>query len=119
MDDRDVAIEMASSWVLRIGLVLSMLIMVIGTVVSFLHGRLPLTRMQHAKFESAADIWHGLLEGRGQAIVELGIYLLVLTPIMRVVASIILFAVAERDWLYVAITFVTLLLTLTGLLILK
>jgi len=38
---------------------------------------------------------------------------------MRVATSIVIFAVVERDWPYVLITIVTLLLTLTGLLILK
>ena len=35
----------------------------------------------------------------GKAIIEVGIYLLVLTPILRVAASMVLFLFEERDWL--------------------
>jgi len=45
-----------------------------------------------------------MLQGSGKAIVELGIYILVLTPIMRVAASLVLFVLKERDGLYALIT---------------
>ncbi len=64
-------------------------------------------------------LWQGLRELRGQSIIELGIYMLVLTPILRVVASMVLFLVEEHDWLYTAVTFFVLVLTLAGFLILK
>jgi uncharacterized membrane protein len=117
---KKIAIEDASSWILRIGLVLSVSVMLTGIALSFTHNRVPIERMRSATFESDPRlIWRGVIEGRGQAVIELGIYLLVLTPIMRVVTSMILFAFSEKDWLYAAITFLVLLLTLTGLLIFK
>jgi uncharacterized membrane protein len=47
----------------------------------------------------------GQLSGRG--LIQLGLLLLVATPIARVVFSVIGFA-RQRDWLYVAITIVVL-----------
>jgi uncharacterized membrane protein len=43
-------------------------------------------------------------EIRGKSIIETGIYLLVLTPIMQVMTSMMLLIVKERDWLYAGIT---------------
>jgi uncharacterized membrane protein len=60
-------------------------------------------------------ILDGVRHGSGKAIVEVGIYMLVFTPVIRVFASMILFIVVERDWPYALITFAVLALTLTGL----
>lgn len=51
---------------------------------------------------------------RGRGLVQLGLLLLVATPIARVVFSIVGF-LRQRDWLYVAITGVVLALLLYGL----
>ena len=113
-------IENVSSWVLRIGVIASVTVMLTGIIVSFVHGTTQVSRMQSDTFEyRPAKIWEGVRQGRGKAIIEVGIYLLVLTPIMRVVMSAILFACHEKDWLYAAITFVVLALTVTGLLFLS
>jgi uncharacterized membrane protein len=114
-----ITVETASSWVLRIGVLLSVVAMLTGVFISFSNGRLPLDRIEHARFEDPGAVWQGILTVRGQAIIELGIYLLVLTPIMRVVAAMVIFAIVDRDWLYVVLTVVTLILTLTGLLVLR
>ncbi|HEY1685079.1 MAG TPA: DUF1634 domain-containing protein [Tepidisphaeraceae bacterium] len=115
-----IAIQDASAWVLRIGVVTSVIVMVVGTTVSFFQHSLTVQYMEHTKvIDSARDLWQGLCNFRGQAIIELGIYLLVFTPIMRVVASMVLFCVEEHDWLYTTVTFFVLVLTLVGLLLLK
>ncbi len=53
-------------------------------------------------------------EVRGRAVAQTGILLLVLTPVMRVVFSLFGFAV-ERDWTYVSITAVVLLVLTVSL----
>ena len=76
--------------------------------------------MQHAAFDgNLGHLWQGLRDLRGQAVIELGIYLLVFTPILRVVTSMVLFLVEEHDVLYTVVTFFVFVLTLTGLLLLK
>jgi uncharacterized membrane protein len=51
----------------------------------------------------------GLLQGRGLALVQLGIALLIATPVMRVIASVVSFA-RHRDWAFVLITLTVLTL---------
>ena len=65
------------------------------------------------QLDSRAGVWRGMLQMRGQAIVMLGLLLLIATPVMRVAASIFIFA-RERDRLYIAITTLVLLLLLTS-----
>lgn len=116
----DVAIQDVSSWVLRIGVVSSVAIMLIGTVVSFLRHSVSIQDMEGARFKSDFGvIWHGVLAGSGRSIIEVGILLLVLTPIMRVAASMFLFLFEEHDWFYTLVTFAVLTLTLVSLLLLR
>lgn len=117
---RGIAIEDATAWILRVGVVLSVIVMLTGLAISFVHDKVSVKWMESARFEYYPSvIWHGVVTGQGQAIIEAGIYLLVLTPIMRVVASVVLFAVEDHDWLYTIVTFLVLLLTLLGLLLLN
>jgi uncharacterized membrane protein len=58
---------------------------------------------------SLADVVHGVAEFRGQAIVIVGLLLLISTPVMRVAFSIFAF-VYERDRRYVIITSIVLAL---------
>ncbi len=115
----DFSVESVSAWVLRVGVCLSIAVMLIGLTFSFIHGPPSVERMTHDPFEyRPSAIYHGIIHARGKAIIELGIYLLVLTPITRVFMSFLLFAFGEQDRLYAIITLAVLLLTLTGLLFL-
>lgn len=60
----------------------------------------------------------GLAELRPQAIAQLGLLVLVATPIMRVIASLVGFAL-ERDRLHVAITVVVLAILLASALVIR
>jgi uncharacterized membrane protein len=117
--DRGMIIQNASALVLRIGVFSSAIVMLIGIAFSFRHGTADVARMRSDGFDiNLRHMCIGIIHGRGKSIIEAGILMLVLTPIMRVAASMILFAFAERDWLYAAITLGVLILTLTGLLLL-
>jgi uncharacterized protein len=118
--DPELIIEHVSGWILRLGVIVAMSVILLGIALSIAHRDVPLARMRAASFEyRPADIWHGLRQLSGQAVIELGIYLLVATPIMRVATSMVLFIITERDWFYAAVTAGVLLLTLAGLLLLK
>lgn len=54
--------------------------------------------------------------GDGESIIDVGLFILVLTPVARVLASVILFALVDRDWFYTAVTLIVLILTLVSLL---
>ena len=60
----------------------------------------------------------GLRDLRPQAIAQLGLLTLILTPMARVAASLVLFAV-ERDRTYVVVSVIVLAILLTGLLIIR
>jgi uncharacterized membrane protein len=113
----DPVISEVSAWVLRIGVILSSVVMLGGLIVSFIHGAVSIQRMTTDGFDyQPAKIIAGILNCRGKSIIEAGIYILLFTPILRVAASTILFAFQEKDRVYTLITFVVLILTLAGLL---
>jgi len=110
------AISEVSAWVLRIGVVTSTAVMLLGLTLTFSRGRISVERIKSDTFDyHPSVIWEGILHGEGKRIIEAGIYLLLFTPIMRVFASFLLFTFHERDRVYSLITLVVLLLTLAGL----
>jgi uncharacterized membrane protein len=110
------AVSEVSAWVLRIGVVSSTLVMLLGIALSFSRGHISVERIKTDTFDyHPAVIWDGILRGEGKRIIEAGIYLLLFTPIMRVFTSFLVFAFYERDRVYALITLIVLLLTLAGL----
>lgn len=114
------AIQDASSWVLRVGVIASVLVMLSGLTLAFVQGGLTPQLMEQTAF--LAD-FGALARGIGRfqpfALMELGVVLLILTPILRVLTAMVLFATEERDRLYTAVTFLVLVMTLTSLLFIR
>jgi uncharacterized membrane protein len=109
-------ISEVSAWVLRVGVITSSIVMLVGILLTISRGHISLQRIKSDPFEYRPGIiWQGILRGEGKPIIEAGIYLLLFTPIMRVFASFLLFAFQERDRLYCLITLIVLLLALAGL----
>lgn len=103
--DREMQLIMGN--LLRAGVLLSMTVVFIGGVIYlFGFGHLQADYrefvLDEAGFFSLASIWSGLLELNGKAIIQLGIVLLIFTPISRVILAVISFFM-ERDYLYVLI----------------
>ena len=112
----DTQISDISSYILRGGVILSAVIMLLGTFLSFYRGHAGPQRIEGgAIFETPAQTWHGFWNGRGQAIVEVGIYVLVLTPVLRLLTSLVLFLFEEKDWVFTVITAIVLGITVAGL----
>jgi uncharacterized membrane protein len=114
--------DVAISRLLRGGVVLSISVVILGAVLSFVHhpsyvrskpALSELTDAQRAYPHTIGDVLRGVARGRGQAVIMLGLLLLIATPLARVALSIGIFAVA-RDRLYVAITTAVLLLLLVS-----
>ena len=117
---RPLAIEDVSSWVLRVGVVLSVALFLVGLVLSLLHGGVTRQRMETQTFLlDAGALGRGLAAWEGFAWLELGILVLVVTPILRVFTAMVLFAFEERDRLYTAVTFLVLVMTLASLLLIR
>jgi uncharacterized membrane protein len=109
----DIDIQYIIGWILRLGISLSMLIVIIGgCVYLYRHSD---EQVHYNEFvgvpdfvHSASGIWHGIFTLRGRAIIQAGIVLLIATPVIRIIFSAIGFAL-EKDWLYLGITLLVLL----------
>ncbi len=113
-------VELLISKLLRFGVVTALAIVVSGTVLSFVHhpdytsaaSELQRLTQPGAAFpHSLADVFAGAARGRGQAIVMIGLLVLLATPVARVAVSIAAF-VYQRDWVFVIITTAVLLFLL-------
>src|ERR1700712_2563642 len=101
---KDKDMQVIIGWILRGGVIISMLIVFIGGVI-FLYNHGYSTPNYHEFkqvpyfIHNMAGILNGVLNRKGQAIIQLGILLLIITPIMRVAFSVIGFVI-EKDYLY-------------------
>jgi uncharacterized membrane protein len=110
--------EGAISAVLWIGVTASLVLLAVGSVLSFLraggYGRQAsevrrLSGAGGAFPRTAAWVLAGLRHGDGQAVIVVGLLLLIATPVVRVAVSVLSFA-RERDRVFVCITALVLLL---------
>ena len=115
----DHEVEQLIGRLLQSGVMLSATVTIIGGVMFLAqHGRTPAD--YHAFSTTATPLWsvggtiRGALALDSAAIVQLGLVLLIATPVMRVALTLIAFAM-QRDRLYVIITSVVLALLLYGL----
>ncbi|HEY4786205.1 MAG TPA: DUF1634 domain-containing protein [Bacteroidales bacterium] len=104
---------------LRVGVVTSALIVVLGAILFFFQH--PGEIMDYTSFKGEPQqlrqvhsILIGALSLRGRAVIQLGLLLLIATPVARVLFSLIGF-VFEKDWIYMVITFIVLLVLLGSL----
>lgn len=110
---KDTDMQLIIGWILRIGVTASMAIVVVGGILFiYRHGAsLPDYRTFRRVpdfISSPMGVIEGVIHFKGQAIIQLGITLLIATPVLRVIFSAIGF-VLERDSLY---TFISLLVLL-------
>jgi uncharacterized membrane protein len=119
------AVELIISNLLRYGVAISFITLVSGVTLSFIHHpeyvREPATLAgvigPGASFPTTIPgILRGVRAGSGQAVILLGLLVLISTPVLRVAVSIVAFAY-ERDRVFVVITSVVLALLLTSFLI--
>ncbi len=118
-------VELLISNLLRVGVGLSVLLIATGTVVSFarhpafLRSSKELHQLVHpqAPFpHTLQGVATGLKRCDGQAIVALGLILLIATPVMRVLISVIAF-LQEHDRLYTFITLTVFCLLMLSMLL--
>ena len=104
----DQRIENILANLLRAGVLLSALVVLIGGVIYLVrHGHAPVDyrvfRGEPARLRTIRGTARDAFELRGQGIIQLGLLLLIATPVARVAFSIFGFA-EERDGLYVVFT---------------
>lgn len=115
-------VDTSISWLLRGGVLLSITVVTLGIVLTFVHhpdyfsSRPALGSLTHGAMHypsSLTEVIDGVRAGRGQAMVMAGLLLLIATPVARVAFSIVVFVI-ERDRLYVGITAFVLIVLLVS-----
>ena len=121
------------SWILRIGVLASAVLIALGVVVLFVTGTtgystsyLSITGVEglvqyyqnrSAEFPTTpGDVLAGVVQFKAYALIALGLLLMIATPVLRVAASVVIFLL-ERDYAYVLITLIVLTILIVGFLL--
>jgi uncharacterized membrane protein len=118
-DPDQARLQLTLGALLRGGVILAACVVLFGTVIYlYRHGaETPQFRMfrgESADLRSVSGIVSDALAGRARGIIQLGLLILIATPVARVAFSAYAFA-REGDWKYVVITLVVLSLLLFSL----
>ncbi|MEY8759538.1 DUF1634 domain-containing protein [Chryseobacterium tongliaoense] len=108
----DVDLNRSVGNLLRLGVILSVITSLIGFVKLFLEGfKMPKKYSSLDMGTSSEKVWGHfwttLCKGEGMAIIQLGILLLIVTPLMRIVFAWIGY-LKEKDYVYVIISSIVL-----------
>ena len=114
--DRDLELLMGN--LLRWGVLIAATVVLLGGGIYLMQYGHELMHYRHfdgepAQLQGIGSIWTTALQGHGRSIIQLGILILIATPIFRIIASIFGY-VLERDWKYVVITLLVLSVILSG-----
>ncbi len=122
---REIDFKAAIGLVLRYGVVASFAIVALGSVLLFLEGQTGYYQMgtaeqlfgaQNKFLIGLAPLIQGVASARPYAIIDLGLVVLLATPVARVVISIFLF-VEEKRFVFVAITATVLTILVLSMLV--
>ena len=105
--------------VLRTGVILAAALVLVGGV-AFLashHQQVPDYQKFHREatpLTSIGGVWHGVFTLDPRYLIQLGLLVLIATPVVRVITCVAGFAL-ERDWMYAAVSLIVLVLLLASL----
>ena len=116
---RDQRIERIIGLLLQTGVILALLVTLLGAMLYLGHeGRrvadFRVFRGEPWDLRSAPAVVAAAFAGRREAVIQLGVLVLIATPIARVILSLAAFAV-QRDRIYVLVTAIVLAVLLYGL----
>jgi len=108
----DVDLNRSVGNLLRLGVILSVIISLAGFTKLFMEGfKMPkkyaLLDMGTSSEKVWGQFWNSLCRGEGMAIIQLGILVLIFTPLMRIIFALIGY-LKEKDYLYVIISSIVL-----------
>jgi uncharacterized membrane protein len=117
LGDKDIQVILGT--LLRVGVISSMAVVFLGGVIYLLTSHANLVDYREFNSEksgmlSVIAVYRGVLRMDGAAIIQFGTLLLIFTPVARVVFSIFSFLI-ERDYLYVVIGLLVLVVILISL----
>ena len=116
----DQQVEITISVLLRIGATLAAAIVILGGILYLIHNGhdIPddhIFRGEPANLRQVPGVFSEVLALHGRGIIQLGILLLILTPVARVAFSVFAFW-QQRDRLYILVTLIVLVILTHGLL---
>lgn len=108
----DVDLNRSVGNLLRLGVILSVITSLAGFIKLFLEGfKMPKKYTSLDIGNSSEKVWghfwNSLCKGEGMAIIQLGILLLIFTPLMRIIFALIGY-LKEKDYVYVVISSIVL-----------
>jgi len=111
-DFTDVDLNRSVGNLLRLGVILSVITSLIGFVKLFMEGfemprKYKLLDMGTSSEKVWSHFWETLCKGEGMAIIQLGILMLIFTPLMRIIFALIGY-LKEKDYVYVIISSIVL-----------
>lgn len=115
----DTAMERSMGYLLIIGVLLASAVVLVGGVLYLraAHGVTPEYRVFHSepgKMRRISALLAAVRRGDPTSLIQLGILLLIATPVARVVFAVVAF-LRERDWLYVGVSVTVLVVLLLGI----
>lgn len=112
----DENLEIAIGRTLQTGVLLAAAVVFVGGALYLFHASGPRPDYSHfhgvvASLRHPGSIWHGMVHGDAESVIQFGLLLLIATPVARVVLAAVGFLV-ERDQLYfwVSVTVLAVLL---------
>lgn len=100
----DEKLDIAIGRTLQAGVLLAAVIVLIGGILYLLHSAGP--RPDYSHFHGVAEMlrtpsgmWHGMIHGDAESVIQLGLLVLIATPVVRVILAGVGFLL-ERDQLY-------------------
>ncbi len=115
LTDKDM--ELLIGWFLRLGVVTACIVAVMGGIIYLYEHGMELVpdyktfKGEPVSFTTFSGIIKGLVSGNPANIIQMGVVLLIVTPVLRIVLSLFSFAV-QKDKLYVCITLIVLFVIL-------
>lgn len=111
-DFTDVDLNRSVGNLLRLGVILSVVTSLIGFIKLFMEGfemprKYKLLNMGTSSDKVWSHFWETLCKGEGMAIIQLGILMLIFTPLMRIIFALIGY-LKEKDYVYVIISSIVL-----------
>ena len=108
----DERMRIIMGFLLRVGVLSSAFLVVLGGILFFIQHpsetfNYSVFKGEPARLKHVQNIFIEAFEFKSRAVIQLGLILLIATPVARVLFSLIGFLI-ERDWIYVAITFLVL-----------
>jgi uncharacterized membrane protein len=109
---RDRRIQAILGTLLRTGVLVSATVVFAGACVylsrhAHEHADYSVFRGEPSEFRTIPGVVQSVIDGRGRGLIQLGLLILIATPIARVAFSVLGFAI-ERDRLYIAFTLIVL-----------